>query len=213
MKPLSKLPLDYCPFRDWRAPADILNVSFQDRTITVVHPRSRGEHKPHTSEGAVADGSSPLPRGTHGQAIAAPHLRRFIPAPAGNTAPMRGSSPSTAVHPRSRGEHTCLDRFLPVPTGSSPLPRGTPQQKLVIGKPRRFIPALAGNTNPREHHRTRAPVHPRSRGEHRMESTSMAASIGSSPLPRGTQAIGRRSGAEPRFIPAPAGNTAAPHRF
>ena len=70
-----------------------------------VHPRSRGEHEMGGVESRLADGSSPLARGT--RAAQAPQLPRgrFIPARAGNTAPGRPGGRTRPVHPRSRGEH------------------------------------------------------------------------------------------------------------
>ena len=57
-------------------------------TLTV-HPRSRGEHYSPTLEDLTDDGSSPLARGTRGEAVDPATGYRFIPARAGNTAPLR----------------------------------------------------------------------------------------------------------------------------
>ena len=71
-------------------------------------------------------------------------------------------------------------------TGSSPLARGTHPPPLRRERGRRFIPARAGNTTgPRRTSRTR-PVHPRSRGEHRLRGRAGGSPGGSSPLARGT---------------------------
>ena len=181
------------------------------RTLASVHPRSRGEH---SLVERLYPGSSPLARGTLLRETAAGYLHRFIPARAGNTKPSRhrgqrphgpGSSPlargthrplcrwrETPVHPRSRGEHQ-PERYAASDHtyGSSPLARGTPRYPRCGSRlHERFIPARAGNTRARGRpSRHPAPVHPRSRGEHRS-------------VPRINPALDR-------FIPARAGNTAA----
>ena len=50
-----------------------------------VHPRACGEHLPSILGADTAHGSSPRLRGTHTAAVENAVLRRFIPAPAGNT--------------------------------------------------------------------------------------------------------------------------------
>ena len=73
--------------------------------------------------------------------------------------------------------------------------------------PGRLIPARAGNTLTGRRHGTRAPAHPRSRGEHCYSVLDFASLPGSSPLARGTRAnqVQQKSGF--RLIPARAGNT------
>ena len=134
---------------------------------------------------------------------------RFIPARAGNTRGRRGSRAPTAVHPRSRGEHSIRRQRSSAGAGSSPLARGTPSIWWTLGGVLRFIPARAGNTCRTWRRTLPASVHPRSRGEHRLLVDSIDSSAGSSPLARGTR---RRSAAmhrHARFIPARAGNTCA----
>ena len=174
-----------------------------------VHPRSRGEHPPRLEARKRKYGSSPLARGTLPEAIGADAVHRFIPARAGNTAAHTAHPLFLSVHPRSRGEHCATVRIKRCSSGSSPLARGTPlllhQSQLF----HRFIPARAGNTCLHESGCVCAPVHPRSRGEHRYSSRQRPVLVGSSPLARGTQ---REVGAcviGGRFIPARAGNTRA----
>ena len=172
-----------------------------------VHPRSRGEH---LGPACLADGgvgSSPLARGTpvlDGQRHPEP---RFIPARAGNTRRRCVPRPARSVHPRSRGEHGAHAPGVATSTGSSPLARGTLRVRNGVLRRQRFIPARAGNTaRPRCPAETR-PVHPRSRGEHRLQASDWTARAGSSPLARGTRRPHRRGRAPGRFIPARAGNT------
>ncbi len=70
-----------------------------------VHPRWRGEHRNPRPKPPTGGGSSPLARGTPGRPSRPAVARRFIPAGAGNTSASAPLTPSTAVHPRWRGEH------------------------------------------------------------------------------------------------------------
>ena len=172
-----------------------------------VHPRSRGEHSCPTPPRARNRGSSPLPRGTPDRKRDDRDNRRFIPAPAGNTASCSRSSVRLSVHPRSRGEHDPRAGDAEYHFGSSPLPRGTLKGCLFRTLSMRFIPAPAGNTNLCGRRRRVASVHPRSRGEHKSPSIATPVPNGSSPLPRGTRARHAAPHEKGRFIPAPAGNT------
>ena len=152
-------------------------------------------------------GSSPLARGTLGD-VRVPHeLGRFIPARAGNTAITTVTPAGRAVHPRSRGEHCSSIGTSRYRGGSSPLARGTRASRPPGARCPRFIPARAGNTRPPCPPAPRSPVHPRSRGEHAATALRGRATIGSSPLARGTHALASVHRAAERFIPARAGNT------
>ena len=155
-----------------------------------------------------ADGSSPLARGTHGDAGPPGPRDRFIPARAGNTRARAPRSAGAPVHPRSRGEHIPSSHRRPLVRGSSPLARGTRGGEPGGGEQRRFIPARAGNTGRRWWTRRWTSVHPRSRGEHSPAATTGPARLGSSPLARGTHGGHMAHRLPPRFIPARAGNTA-----
>ena len=115
---------------------------------TSVHPRSRGEHLPPPTDGGHTTGSSPLARGTPQIFTGAGSSTRFIPARAGNTVSMISTGPSTAVHPRSRGEHGLGALRAVRKLGSSPLARGTLRPSGRGPDHLRFIPARAGNTPP-----------------------------------------------------------------
>ena len=131
----------------------------------------------------------------------------FIPARAGNTARYRLPSRTSAVHPRSRGEHTLMFTHALPYTGSSPLARGTHRFHEHRDQQCRFIPARAGNTCCRRSAHRSSPVHPRSRGEHGRDPGESWLAAGSSPLARGTRDQGDGEDQGLRFIPARAGNT------
>ena len=74
------------------------------------HPRSRGVYQRPAVVARTARGSSPLARGLLHATGLLGGLDRIIPARAGFTTPRRGSPPTSADHPRSRGVY---DRRLP----------------------------------------------------------------------------------------------------
>ena len=131
-----------------------------------VHPRSRGEHHEGEAGHQSTSGSSPLARGTRVAVHPLELHRRFIPARAGNTIVSSVTLASTAVHPRSRGEHRVRSVDRSANNGSSPLARGTHRRAHLRHGLLRFIPARAGNTEWRWSAQRRTTVHPRSRGEH-----------------------------------------------
>ena len=176
-------------------------------TSRPVHPRSRGEHGPHSVAPVYYDGSSPLARGTPDERRRSLLVPRFIPARAGNTRRPRRGDRWRPVHPRSRGEHLDARVLDGAAGGSSPLARGTPEPLEDRAEVARFIPARAGNTRRASKGAASVPVHPRSRGEHNVTSSVVPSSSGSSPLARGTRVSAPRCAALSRFIPARAGNT------
>ena len=151
-----------------------------------VHPRVCGERVRLVVAHSSFSGSSPRVRGTRPRCPRAAAPARFIPACAGNAAPVSLGKPFCAVHPRVCGERDEEGEALLLGAGSSPRVRGTPSLLLPMPDATRFIPACAGNaTSPRSQQSPRR---------------------GSSPRVRGTL-LARPSGrCGCRFIPACAGN-------
>ena len=171
-----------------------------------VHPRIRGERATARALATSLPGSSPHTRGTRQNAGLVANRDRFIPAYAGNAPTSHGNGSCGAVHPRIRGERVWISHCGAVYDGSSPHTRGTLTHNTPGLRPRRFIPAYAGNarhpaTGPRERS-----VHPRIRGERADTLTIQRKAFGSSPHTRGTLSTGYPQALKPRFIPAYAGN-------
>ena len=132
---------------------------------------------------------------------------RFIPAGAGNTAPLKICTKAIAVYPRWRGEHYFCNAQRYSRIGLSPLARGTLDQAVLFFQRRRFIPAGAGNTQKQNTETAVPAVYPRWRGEHDEITLTTEQKRGLSPLARGTRAAVVPGGRCRRFIPAGAGNT------
>ena len=132
---------------------------------------------------------------------------RFIPAGAGNTAPLKICTKAIAVYPRWRGEHWQNKHRGTRGAGLSPLARGTLDQAVLFFQRRRFIPAGAGNTQKQNTETAVPAVYPRWRGEHDEITLTTEQKRGLSPLARGTRLNDVASAMATRFIPAGAGNT------
>ena len=178
------------------------------RCTRPVHPRAGGEHSAHSAQSSARYGSSPRRRGTHLSRGAARQRLGFIPAQAGNTAPIRRRVRRGTVHPRAGGEHRDVAHPHNRVYGSSPRRRGTPQRMEAVGLQLRFIPAQAGNTSDSTPASTTTAVHPRAGGEHIVEASPEQRRFGSSPRRRGTPRAPPARRPAGRFIPAQAGNTA-----
>ncbi|SWY06294.1 Domain of uncharacterised function (DUF2825) [Klebsiella pneumoniae] len=137
-----------------------------ERVKAAVYPRWRGEHAQNDRRSEDSGGLSPLARGTRrpDQVMVLP--LRFIPAGAGNTDIPPDPRPKSAVYPRWRGEHNGTDSTNQNFRGLSPLARGTLYDCRRYEKPRRFIPAGAGNTCYGVGALNIGAVYPRWRGEH-----------------------------------------------
>ena len=95
------------------------------RCARPVHPRVGGEHRSYSASASASDGSSPRGRGTLIAVMDAHHIRRFIPAWAGNIKIVKHGSLMATVHPRVGGEHGGQSLAPALPIGSSPRGRGT----------------------------------------------------------------------------------------
>ena len=111
------------------------------------------------------DASSPLARGTQDLDRLGYVADRFIPAYAGNSWRLRYSCGLVPVHPRLRGELSVAQYPSTSSCGSSPLTRGTHEKRTAGRRPKRFIPAYAGNSQTRAANSMIVSVHPRLRGE------------------------------------------------
>ncbi len=153
---------------------------------TQVYPRWRGEHISSRTRASFRLGLSPLARGTRQAAPSGGRGSRFIPAGAGNTAPISGANPTNTVYPRWRGEHPPLAPSNSGTVGLSPLARGTHVANRLIIIYFRFIPAGAGNTIEIVFGIYSEAVYPRWRGEHSIARFIRSIASGLSPLARGT---------------------------
>ena len=193
------------------APAGNTATTVPQSMSRSVHPRACGEHPDDPDAIQTTAGSSPRLRGTQTASRLARRRRRFIPAPAGNTAAGVSMTATASVHPRACGEHPPPAAGTVCRSGSSPRLRGTPAPLPWHRVRSRFIPAPAGNTVGHVHRHRLHAVHPRACGEHCRCPVAAGSCNGSSPRLRGTPGPFRRRGAGHRFIPAPAGNT--PRRY
>ena len=155
-----------------------------------VHPRAGGERCPNRPNSGPTCGSSPRGRGTPDPWLQDP--RRVT------------------VHPRAGGERKSAGTQLGAALGSSPRGRGTLLACHQLQRASRFIPARAGNASSEMPKDTGLSVHPRAGGERRRDLVLDAVIDGSSPRGRGTLALVPGSPGAARFIPARAGNAAAP---
>ena len=152
-------------------------------------------------------GSSPLARGIRAGPVLSLRHARFIPAGAGNTAPVLRGCAGLPVHPRWRGEYASIASTCNRPAGSSPLARGIRPLYRLARERGRFIPAGAGNTSVVASLPPCESVHPRWRGEYFLDGHGARRFDGSSPLARGILLGGGMGLQIDRFIPAGAGNT------
>ena len=153
-------------------------------------------------------GSSPRWRGTPTAHQRGFHLRRIIPALAGNTRRWRRRLYRPPDHPRAGGEHcACAARALRSSAGSSPRWRGTRLLAPALLLRRRIIPALAGNTPEGQWKSLAKKDHPRAGGEHGISASNNYKVTGSSPRWRGTRSRQDCDMRRRRIIPALAGNT------
>ena len=131
------------------------------------HPRIRGEHP------------GPWP--------ASHHTGGIIPAYAGSTSVYETIHTTPPDHPRIRGEHRMRPVWYSSIPGSSPHTRGAQTPNRRTPSRLGIIPAYAGSTSLWSARSSRAPDHPRIRGEHDIRFATLAGNYGSSPHTRGAR--------------------------
>ena len=133
--------------------------------------------------------------------------RRIIPAHAGQTLRRHPPRRLTPDHPRACGANagTCFTSCASV--GSSPRMRGKRCDPSPRRRPRRIIPAHAGQTSQLEHSVYSPADHPRACGANVSSDGMLSRCTGSSPRMRGKPIISRVDGRSRRIIPAHAGQT------
>ena len=114
------------------------------RPLSTVHPRVCGELLPNIASAVNLAGSSPRVRGTLPDHNSRGHLRRFIPACAGNSPELARRPRSRAVHPRVCGELGKVAANAASTSGSSPRVRGTPGVLAVVVGARTVHPRVCG---------------------------------------------------------------------
>ena len=152
-------------------------------------------------------GSSPRARGAQNTSPYTLPEHGIIPACAGSTRVALPLGVGHEDHPRVRGEHRETVRRSILDTGSSPRARGA----LILNDPipgsLGIIPACAGSTTDRGGQRRSSGDHPRVRGEHVCQVSSIDARVGSSPRARGAPVAPSPPLAVDGIIPACAGST------
>ncbi len=163
-----------------------MTLSVTAKSISPVHPHSRGEHSLHAVPRLCQCGSSPLAWGTCAIQSAARLRCRFIPTRVGNMHKKNSRQSRWAVHPHSRGEHLNIACNFFAILGSSPLAWGTSFNVSPHHRPARFIPTRVGNIRLISSLSEALTVHPHSRGEHDASHRITGSVVGSSPLAWGT---------------------------
>ena len=109
----------------------------------------------------------------------------FTPASAGNIGSDMLCWIRSEVHPRIRGEYNGIVKCMTEMIGSPPHPRGISNSGLDRNGDVGFTPASAGNIHRDLFVQKPDEVHPRIRGEYRINKGNKAITQGSPPHPRG----------------------------
>ena len=171
------------------------------------HPRACGANLNHITDLTLWFGSSPRMRGKRLHFRARTGQRRIIPAHAGQTVMPLAESCPNPDHPRACGANPQLFTDTDFMFGSSPRMRGKPVRDMALRRPRRIIPAHAGQTPRRRPAAVARTDHPRACGANPDLSNSMAFDAGSSPRMRGKPDNFDFLDNGARIIPAHAGQT------
>ena len=178
------------------------------RSACRVHPRRRGGEVGTDFVGAYTRGSSPQARGRVQEGARGVGQAGFIPAGAGESRGHHRREGGPGVHPRRRGGEVSVWAEKTPAQGSSPQARGRDYRCTCGRRLQGFIPAGAGERNPRSRSHRLGRVHPRRRGGEQAPAEHASACPGSSPQARGR--VRERLGArvDRGFIPAGAGESA-----
>ena len=162
------------------------------------YPRLRGEHTYPDTRYDYQPGLPPLARGARNGVPLLCGVSRPTPACAGSTPRDRACTPCRTAYPRLRGEHSQNTAVKNSTSGLPPLARGARRGTVYCRSLRRPTPRLRG-----EHSRKRNNTHhqkglpPLARGAHTGDKPQddcprpTPACAGSTPLDRGSQALGR----------------------
>ena len=129
------------------------------------HPHSRGENVLEPIRKTIQQGSSPLTRGKQRGSVYDRVQHGLIPTHAGKTLSRDSLMVLARAHPHSRGENTFAAAARTAVLGSSPLTRGKPGARAVIGLGQGLIPTHAGKTLLLVIGQGEGGAHPHSRGE------------------------------------------------
>ena len=119
------------------------------------HPRACGANSLTLALSSPNTGSSPRMRGKHLGADRFNQRGRIIPAHAGQTSWLPSGCAGYTDHPRACGANAPAGTTAQTPTGSSPRMRGKQAGPSISRRPRRIIPAHAGQTRRRSRRRLR----------------------------------------------------------
>ncbi len=173
------------PLRFTPACAGTIFSGYSPGASTSVHPRVRGDDKMHVGHTPSPYGSPPRARGRFAHSRAPWGLLRFTPACAGTIMLPRRNGRRWPVHPRVRGDDgqwRTLERKI---NGSPPRARGRFARGILPPDVARFTPACAGTMPATSATGSTRSVHPRVRGDDRLERGARAGQSGSPPRARG----------------------------
>ena len=174
------------------------------------HPRACGAHDDDEEEDNDIEGSSPRMRGSQWISRRAYGLCGIIPAHAGLTFRISGTTREAWDHPRACGAHASATRAGAFLLGSSPRMRGSPIQQQRGVRIQGIIPAHAGLTRSISTMMSPRRDHPRACGAHFMLAPLARLWPGSSPRMRGSLARVSKITNSTGIIPAHAGLTLRP---
>ena len=132
---------------------------------------------------------------------------RIIPAHAGQTSWLPSGCAGYTDHPRACGANAPAGTTAQTPTGSSPRMRGKQAGPSISRRPRRIIPAHAGQTTRQTTSFISDSDHPRACGANDSEPWGLPDVHGSSPRMRGKLGGAGAFIVKKRIIPAHAGQT------